>query len=78
MDIRTIGKEAGLTAFLALMLALPMAGFRTVGASSGLTLEFRPLYVVVPVIVAFVGRILVLLFWGTGDTVRSIRPVAKG
>ena len=64
MGISTLGKEAGLTAFFVFMLALPMAGFRTVGALTGLGLEFRPLYVIVPVVVAFVGRVFVLLFWG--------------
>jgi branched-chain amino acid transport system permease protein len=54
-------KEAGLTAFVALMLALPMAGFETVGTSVGLDLHFRPLFVVIPVVVVFVGRLLLIL-----------------
>lgn len=61
VDIGAMVKEAGLTAFMALMLALPMAGLQTVGTIEGLSLNFRPLYVVVPVIVVFIGRLLLLL-----------------
>jgi branched-chain amino acid transport system permease protein len=57
-------KEAALTAFVALMLALPLGGLRTVDTTDGLGLEWRPLYVVVPVLVAFIGRLAVMLVWG--------------
>ena len=56
-------KEAGLTAFVALMLALPMAGFETIGTTVGLSLRFRPLFVVVPVVVVFAVRFLLVLTW---------------
>jgi branched-chain amino acid transport system permease protein len=56
-------KEAALTAGVALLLALPLGGLRTVGTTGGLGLEWRPLYVVVPVLAAFVGRLAVMLFW---------------
>lgn len=60
-DIATALKEAGLTAFVALMLALPLGGFQTVGTAVGLRLTFRPLFVVVPVVVVFIGRFLLVL-----------------
>jgi branched-chain amino acid transport system permease protein len=73
VDRAAMFKEAGLTAFVALMLALPLAGFETVGATTGLGLNFRPLFVVVPVIVVFIGRILLILLWS-----RRRRTVASG
>ena len=42
IDIAAACKEAGLIAFVTLVLALPMAGFETVGATEGLALNFRP------------------------------------
>ena len=35
MDIRALLKDAGLAAFVAFMLALPMVGFQTVDVSGG-------------------------------------------
>ncbi len=64
IDIAAACKEAGLIAFVTLVLALPMAGFETVGATEGLALNFRPWFVVVPVIVMFVGRLLLVLVRG--------------
>jgi branched-chain amino acid transport system permease protein len=57
-----LGKEAALTAGVVLMLALPMAGLRTIGTPTGLGLTWRPWFVIVPVLVAFVGRFF-LLVW---------------
>ncbi|HIC71432.1 MAG TPA: DUF3382 domain-containing protein, partial [Alphaproteobacteria bacterium] len=34
-------KEAGLASLVALVLALPLIGFRTVGGGDGLSFEFR-------------------------------------
>jgi len=60
-DIVTACKEAGTIAFVALVLALPMAGFKTAGATEGLALQFRPWFVVTPVVVVFVGRLLLIV-----------------
>jgi branched-chain amino acid transport system permease protein len=62
-DIASICKEAGLTAFVALMLALPMAGLRTVGTTTGIDLAWRPWFVIVPVAAVFIGRFLLTLLW---------------
>ncbi len=60
-DMGKLLQEAGLTAFLVFMLALPMGGFETVGKTVGLSLNIRPLYIIVPVVIAFVGRFVLLL-----------------
>jgi branched-chain amino acid transport system permease protein len=60
-DIVAACKEAGFIAFVALMLALPLAGFQTVGATEGLALHFRPWFVVLPVVAVFVGRLLLIV-----------------
>lgn len=71
-DMGTLLQEAGLTAFLVFMLALPMGGFETVGKTVGLSLNVRPLYIIVPVVIAFVGRFALLLVWGrSGASARS-------
>lgn len=71
-DMGTLLQEAGLTAFLVFMLALPMGGFETVGKTVGLSLNIRPLYIIIPVAAAFVGRFLLLLLWGrSGPRVRG-------
>jgi len=67
-DVRKLLQEAGWTALLVFMLALPMAGLETVGRTVGLSLRVRPLYVVVPVVIAFVGRLLLLLMWRRSRT----------
>ncbi len=64
LDMGKLLQEAGLTAFLVFMLALPMGGFETVGKTVGLSLNIRPLYIIIPVVIAFVGRFLLLLMWG--------------
>ncbi|MDH3603789.1 MAG: high-affinity branched-chain amino acid ABC transporter permease LivM [Candidatus Tectomicrobia bacterium] len=64
MGVGTLCKEAGLTAFVVLLLALPLAGLKTVGTATGLSLEVRPLFVIVPVVIVFVGRFFVVLLWG--------------
>ncbi len=64
LDMGTLLQEAGLTAFLVFMLALPLGGFETVGKTVGLSLNVRPLYIAVPVVIAFVGRLILLLTWG--------------
>ncbi len=52
-------KEAGLAAFVAFMLFLPMMGFRLVGAEGRLGLEYRPQWVVIGVVTVFFGHLLV-------------------
>ena len=64
LHIADVVKKAALTAGVAFMLALPLAGLRTVGTPTGLSLTFRPWFVIVPVIVAFIGRFLFVLLWG--------------
>jgi branched-chain amino acid transport system permease protein len=54
-------KEAGLAALVALLLALPMAGFRTTESLVGLSLDFRPLFVIVAVAIVFLGRVLLIV-----------------
>ena len=60
-SLADMGKEAGLAAFVALMLALPMGGFKTTEATTGLSLAFRPLFVIVAVAFVFVGRIVLIV-----------------
>ena len=60
-SLSDMGKEAGLAAFVALMLALPMGGFKTTESITGLSLEFRPLFVVVSVAFVFFGRIVLIV-----------------
>ena len=60
-SLADMGKEAGLAAFVALMLALPMGGFKTTEATTGLSLAFRPLFVLVAVAFVFVGRIVLIV-----------------
>ena len=60
-SLADMGKEAGLAAFVALMLALPMGGFRTTETVTGLSLGFRPLFVVVSVAFVFLGRIVLIV-----------------
>jgi branched-chain amino acid transport system permease protein len=71
MSVGTLCKEAGLTALLVLMLALPLGGLRTVGTATGLSLEVRPLFVIVPVAVVFAGRFFILLLWRHGWRLRG-------
>ena len=70
-SLADMGKEAGLAAFVALMLALPMGGFKTTEAVTGLSLTFRPLFVLVAVAFVFVGRIVLII-------VRERRGVPRG
>ena len=61
ISLADMGKEAGLAAFVALMLALPMGGFKTTEAVTGLGLTFRPFFVLVAVVFVFVGRIVLIV-----------------
>jgi branched-chain amino acid transport system permease protein len=65
-------KDAGLAGFVALMLAVPLVGFRTVEAGSGLTLQTRFDWVAYGVIAVFVGR-LILNVWPRAWRIRKQR-----
>ena len=60
-SLADMGKEAGLAAFVALMLALPMGGFKTTETVTGLGLAFRPLFVLAAVGFVFFGRIVLIV-----------------
>lgn len=61
-DVAGMFKEAGLTALVALVLAIPMVGFRTVSAIGGLGVRTRWDWVAIAVAGVFVGRLL-LIVW---------------
>ena len=54
-------REAALTALVALILAVPMVGLRTVSAPGGLGIETRWWWVAVGVTIVFFGRIVLIL-----------------
>ncbi len=54
-------RDAGLAAFVAFILFLPLMGFRLVGAEGRLGLEYRPHWVVIGTAVVFVGHFLLSL-----------------
>ncbi|SLN44757.1 high-affinity branched-chain amino acid ABC transporter permease LivM [Oceanibacterium hippocampi] len=62
IDIPAALKEAALAAFVAFVLALPMAGLKTQETLDGLTIDVRPYYIIVPVVLVFFGR-LFLVYW---------------
>jgi len=63
MDVRALLKDAGLAAFVAFMLALPMIGFQTVDVSGGvgITVVTRFGDVAISVVLVFVGRLALSL-----------------
>ena len=61
VDVFSMLREAGLTALIALILAVPMIGLRTVTAPGGLGIETRWWWVAIVVATVFVGRILLIL-----------------
>ncbi|UCH73595.1 MAG: high-affinity branched-chain amino acid ABC transporter permease LivM [Rhodospirillales bacterium] len=65
-------KEAGLAAFIALVLAITVIGMRTVDQQGGLGIEFRPTVVGIAVGLVFVGRFLLVL-WR-----QRARPLDRG
>lgn len=54
-------KEAGLTAFVALLLTIPLVGLRTVDRPTGLGIETRWSEVIVAVAMVFLGRLALCL-----------------
>ncbi len=67
-------KEAGITAFVALVLAVTVIGMRTVDQQGGLGIEFRPGVVAIAVGLVFIGRFLLVLYWQRG---RPMDPSAR-
>jgi branched-chain amino acid transport system permease protein len=61
LSVFTVLREAGLTALVALILAVPMIGLRTVSAPGGLGIETRWWWVAIAVAGVFVGRIVLIL-----------------
>ena len=68
-------KEAGLSAFVALMIALPLIGLQTIAnpTGEGLALNFRPAYVAWAVGVVFFGRLALIVL----RVRRQAKPVRK-
>nr|VFJ42268.1 MAG: amino acid/amide ABC transporter membrane protein 2, HAAT family [Candidatus Kentron sp. FW]VFJ50041.1 MAG: amino acid/amide ABC transporter membrane protein 2, HAAT family [Candidatus Kentron sp. FW] len=60
-------KDAALSALLALVLALPFFGLRTVEKAGGLIIEARFSWVIIAVVITFFGRLLFLFL-------RELRP----
>jgi branched-chain amino acid transport system permease protein len=73
-------KEAFLAALVALALAVPLVGLRTVDSNGGLQIETRFGWVGIAVIVVFIGRLLLRIYWSargdraTGPSTRRPGP----
>ncbi|WP_146207976.1 DUF3382 domain-containing protein, partial [Azospirillum sp. TSH64] len=50
-------KDAGLAAFVALLLTVPLVGLRTVDRPTGLGIEARPEEVIASLLLVFLGRL---------------------
>ncbi|HLI22732.1 MAG TPA: high-affinity branched-chain amino acid ABC transporter permease LivM [Stellaceae bacterium] len=61
MDLRGLVKEAALAAFVALIVAIPLAGFdlSQQGTANGAQIGFRPSWVAIAVVTVFVGRLVI-------------------
>ncbi len=74
-------RDAGLAAFVAALLAIPLLGFRLVDSAQGLSLDYRFLWVLYAAAAVFAGRLLLtvtvgLLAPAAGRWVRS-RPLVQ-
>ena len=69
-------KEAGLTALLSMVLALPLIGLETVEEQGGLTLDTRLLWVLLIGAAVFAGR-LGLIAWRSRKTVGTSTAAAR-
>lgn len=65
IDIAAALKEAGLAGLVALGLAIPLAGFRTVDQPGGLGFETRFGWVAIAVAAVFIGRLLLIFVQGS-------------
>ncbi|MEN3952192.1 high-affinity branched-chain amino acid ABC transporter permease LivM [Iodidimonas sp. SYSU 1G8] len=61
-------RDAGLAAFVAALLAIPLLGFRLVDSAQGLSLDYRFLWVLYAAAAVFLGRLLLTV------TVRLLAP----
>lgn len=61
VDLPAMLRDAGLAAFVAFMLFLPLAGFKLEGAEGRLGLVYRPHWVVIGTAAVFVGHLLISL-----------------
>jgi branched-chain amino acid transport system permease protein len=66
-DLPAAAKEAGLAAFVAFVLFLPIIGFETVGIEGGLGIDFRFQWVLIGTAIVFVGR-LGIIGWRRAHT----------
>lgn len=62
LDLRAMAKEAALTAFVVLLLAIGIVGFDIVDISGGVAIENRLNDVAAAVVIAFAGRIVLILY----------------
>ncbi len=58
-DLARALKEAGLAAFVAFVLFVPLAGFKLVGQEGQLALEYRPHWVLIGTAAVFVGHLAI-------------------
>jgi branched-chain amino acid transport system permease protein len=71
-------REAALAALVALVLAVPIIGLRTVSAYGGLAIESRWRWVAICVAGVFIGRILMILWWEWRQRRSASRSRASG
>ena len=70
-------KEAAVTALIAMLLALPLAGFETVEQGSSLGIDTRMIWVPVAGAIVFVGRLL-LIAWRSRPGAGQETAVSRG
>ena len=72
-------KEAGLAAFVAFILFLPLVGMETVSVEGGLGINFRLEAVALGTAAVFIGRLLLILAWTVrSDAIASAaRPITR-
>lgn len=63
LDLPAVLKDCAITSFIVAALAVPIMGLRTVPAPQGLSIEQHWDRVVAAVIAAFIGRLLLNLWW---------------
>ncbi|SVD04015.1 uncharacterized protein METZ01_LOCUS356869, partial [marine metagenome] len=77
--VSSLLKESLLVAAVALVLALPLIGFRTAHGDTGLEWEFRWIYLAIAVGLVFIGRALLVLVrqisWSTKTVTLGPKPL---